>query len=272
MDVRYSVSPKEVESLSTDQLRQQFLVSDLFDEDHIRMTYTHEDRMVIGGIVPRKKTLTLKPEAVMQTEFFLERRELAVVNLGESGTVVVDGETKTLDRLDCLYVGRGVRDLAFAPGGAVYYLVSTLTQKTYPTQKVSLAATAAQHLGGREHSNQRTVHRIIHQEGIQSGQLVLGLTELDPGSMWNTMPAHTHDRRTEIYLYFDLDADDRVIHLMGRPEHTRHLVIADRQAVISPSWSIHSGVGTGNYTFIWAMAGENDDYSDMEGVPAANLR
>ena len=271
MDIRYAASPAEVAGMSTDGLRQNFLVSDLFVDDEIRLTYTHHDRMIVGGASPVRGPVVLQNEPALKTDFFLQRRELAVVNVGGQGTVLVENTPFLLEHQDCLYVGQGVERVEFAPSAGRYYLVSAVSHQAYPSRKALVAESYRQHLGDSVHSNERTVYRFIHREGIRSSALVLGLTVLDPGSVWNTIPAHTHDRRTEIYLYFDLDPDHRVIHLMGQPDASRHLVVANREAVISPSGSIHAGAGTSHYAFIWAMAGENDDYTDMELVPVQRL-
>ncbi len=272
MDMRYAVSPREAAKMDTDALRETFLVSNLFQTNQLMMTYTHHDRLIIGGAVPRQESLVLEHESAIKTQYFLERRELAVINLGKTGTVRVDDDSFVLEPQDCLYVGQGKRRITFESGDGTYYLVSAPAHRSYPTQMVTLQDAFHQHLGDRLHSNERTIYRLVHQDGMPSAQLVLGLTRLEPGNMWNTMPAHTHDRRTEIYLYFDLDEADRVVHLLGTPTESRHLVVANEEAVISPGWSIHSGVGTRHYAFIWAMAGENYDYSDMEVVPAAEIR
>ncbi len=275
MDVRHATDPAQIPGFDTAALRSRFLVEDLFAADEVRTVYSHEDRMVIGGVQPAAGTsVPLETADPLRAGHFLDRRELGVVNVGTgAGTVTVDGEAYELAAREVLYVGRGSREVSFAGSGdAAFYLVSATAHTTHPTRRGTLADAAPVHLGGPEGSNERTIYKFIHADGIDSCQLVLGMTELAPGSMWNTMPAHTHHRRTEIYLYFGLDAEQRVVHLMGEPHETRNLIVADRQAVISPAWSVHCGFGTGSYTFVWAMAGENVDYGDVEGVPVTELR
>lgn len=275
MDVRHATDPAQIPGFDTAALRSRFLVEDLFAADAVRTVYSHEDRMVIGGVQPDDGVpVPLEPADPLRAGYFLARRELGVVNVGHGpGTVTTDGTEHVLAEREVLYVGRGTRDVTFAgDGAAAFYLVSTAAHATYPTRRGTLAEATPVHLGSVAGSNERTIYKFVHADGIESCQLVLGMTELAPGSMWNTMPAHTHHRRTEIYLYFGLDADQRVVHLMGEPEQTRHLVVADRQAVISPAWSVHCGFGTGSYTFVWAMAGENVDYGDVESVPVTDLR
>ncbi len=275
MDVRHATDPAQIPGFDTTALRSRFLVEDLFAADEVRTVYSHEDRMVIGGVQPAAGTsVPLQTADPLRAEHFLDRRELGVVNIGTgAGTVTVDGEAWELAAREVLYVGRGNREVSFAGSGdAAFYLVSATAHATHPTQRGTLAEAAPVHLGSQANSNERTIYKFIHADGIDSCQLVLGMTEIAPGSMWNTMPAHTHHRRTEIYLYFGLEADQRVVHLMGEPQETRNLIVADRQAVISPAWSVHCGFGTGSYTFVWAMAGENIDYGDVEGFPVTELR
>jgi 4-deoxy-L-threo-5-hexosulose-uronate ketol-isomerase len=219
-------------------------------------------------------SLPLEPADPLRAAFFLQRRELGVVNVGSGpGAVRVDGTEYELDRKEVLYIGRGNRDVYFAgTGEAIFYLVSAPAHATYPTARATLADAAPIHLGDQRTSNERTINKFIHADGIQSCQLVLGITELAAGSMWNTMPAHTHERRTEVYLYVDLEPDQRVVHLMGPPQRTRNLIVAGGQAVISPAWSVHCGFGTSSYSFVWAMAGENVDYTDVESFPITELR
>ena len=233
--------------------------------------------MVLGGATPVGEPLTLPTFDELRAEYFLANRELGIVNVGGMGTVTAGGETFTLPNGACLYVGRGTRDVVFANDagdtpGAQFYLVSAPAHTTYPTQLVLKGQGNALELGDQLTSNRRTLNQYIHPKGIGSCQIMMGVTQLHPGSMWNTMPAHTHNRRTECYLYFDVPDDARVIHLLGEPTQTRHLVVADRQAVISPSWSIHSGVGTAAYSFVWAMAGENQSFDDMDAAPVVALQ
>lgn len=277
MEIRHSTHPDDMKHYDTEQLRKHYLIEKLFEPDQVLMTYTHEDRLVIGGAQPVKETLTLEAAETLKTEYFLERREIGFVNIGSGEAVVTaDGERYELGRLDTLYVGKGVRELKLsskdAANPAKLYFCSALAHAVLPARKVSIQEANTLYLGSQETSNERELNQIIHADGIQSCQLMMGITVLKPGSVWNTMPSHVHDRRMEAYLYFDLAPDARVFHMMGQPQETRHLVVANEQAVISPAWSIHSGVGTSNYTFIWAMAGENYTFKDMDVVPASELK
>ncbi|GAB1818931.1 5-dehydro-4-deoxy-D-glucuronate isomerase [Herbidospora sp. RD11066] len=265
MDVRQATAPDQIPTLTTDGLRARFLAEDLFRPGEVGLVYTHEDRMVVGGVWPDRTPLALPDPPGLRSAFFLERRELGVIALGEGR---VNGHD--LAEKECLYVGRGTPEVIFE--GGPFYLVSTAAHQTYPTMKSSLDDAEPVRLGGRAGSNERTVYKHIHAGGVRSCQLVLGVTVLEPGSMWNTMPCHTHQRRTEVYFYFGLPAGARVFHLMGEPSETRSLVVADRQAVISPPWSIHCGFGTAGYTFVWAMGGENQAFEDMDHVAMETLR
>ena len=281
MEQRYATTPDQLPQFDTDELRRRFLVEDLFVPGQVNAVYTHHDRAVLGGAVPAGEQLALPTFDELRAEYFLANRELGIINIGGTGTVTADGETYTLPNGACLYVGRGTRDVVFADadassgddtGGAQFYLFSAPAHMTYPTELVLKGQGNALELGDQLTSNRRTLNQYIHEKGVRSCQILMGVTELHPGSMWNTMPAHTHDRRTECYLYFDVPDDARVIHLMGLPAETRHLVVGDRQAVISPSWSVHAGVGTAAYSFIWAMAGENQSFADMDPAPVTALR
>lgn len=280
MDQRYATDPEQLASLDTTEMRRRFLIEDVFIPGQVSMTYTHHDRVMLGGAVPEGNDLPLPSFEALRTDYFLQNREIGIVNVGGPGTVTVDGEAYALPKGACLYVGRGARDVTFADdllassaeGGAQFYLFSAPAHTDYPTQLVLPGQGTVRELGGQLTSNRRSLHQYIHENGIQSCQIVMGVTELHPGSMWNTMPAHTHDRRTECYLYFDMPDDARVVHLFGRPSETRHLLVADRQAVISPSWSLHSGVGTAAYSFVWAMAGENRSFDDMDAFPVTQIR
>lgn len=275
METRHCTSSNEMKRLTTDELRNAFLVESLFAENEVKLTYTHEDRMVFGGALPAGKALKLEEEG-LKTAFFLERRELGIINIGGSGTVTVDGESYFLDEKDGLYVGKGKKEVLFESADgekpAKFYLMSTLAHKEYPTAKIGIKEASPVHLGDEKNSNKRTIYKYIHEGGIESCQLMMGMTLLAPNCMWNTMPAHLHDRRSEIYLYFDMQEDTRVFHFMGKPDETRHLVMRNEQAAISPGWSIHSGIGTSNYTFIWAMAGENYSFEDQEPVDMKELK
>jgi 4-deoxy-L-threo-5-hexosulose-uronate ketol-isomerase len=275
MIIRNAVSPTETKNMDTQSLRDHFLVEDLMQDGKISMTYTHYDRLIMGGAVPSGTPLLLETDNALKSDYFLERRELGIMLVSGKGSVEVDGETYTLDTKECLYVGRGVKTVTFLNSGnepAQFFFTSAPAHAAYPTKKMSLAEAEPQHLGSIETANERTIFKYIHPNGIQSCQLVMGFTELKKGSIWNTMPPHLHDRRMEAYFYFDLPAEHRVWHFMGEPTETRHLVVANNQAIISPPWSIHSGAGTTNYSFIWAMAGENQSFSDMDPVPLTTIK
>ena len=262
--------------MNTEELRETFLLEDFFEPGKIEFAYVDLDRTVIGSAVPVSEALSLETEPELRAEYFLERRELGVLNVGGAGSVVVDGTEYTLDKLDCLYIGRGSRSVTFASKSgkapANFYLLSYPAHKEYPTAMVKFADMKGLELGSVETCNKRTIYKAIYKEGIKSCQLVMGFTLLATGCNWNTMPAHTHMRRSEVYFYFDVDPAHRVFHLMGPPDATSHLVVADKEVVVSPGWSIHAGVGTKNYGFCWGMGGENQAYDDMDGVAIAELR
>ena len=282
MQQRYATSPAQVPGMSTAGLREAYLIEDVFVPGEIRLTYTHHDRIVLGGAVPAGAPLPLPGYPEIRSDYFLEHREAGIVNVGGPGTVTADGEEYKLAPGACLYLGRGVREVVFADAGgdgphggepgAQFYVFSAPAHTSYPCALANPGEGTVRELGDQLTSNRRTLTQYIHEGGIRSCQVVMGVTRLHPGSMWNTMPAHTHDRRTECYLYFDLPADARIVHLLGEREETRHLIVADRQAVISPSWSLHAGVGTAAYSFVWAMAGENQAFDDMDPAPVVNLR
>lgn len=277
MEIRYPSHPDKVKHFDTDQLRDEFLVEKLFVDDEITMVYTHIDRAIAGGACPVKGALSL-PDKVAEvgTAFFLERREMGVVNVGGPGRITVDGQTFSMQKLDGLYIGMGAKEVQFASADpatpAHFYFMCVPAHAAFPTTHIPISAAAPVHLGSISNSNERTIYKFIHPDGVKSSQLVLGVTLLEPNNMWNTMPAHLHSRRMEIYFYFDIEADNVVFHLMGDPAETRHLVVRNEQAVISPSWSIHAGMGTGNYAFVWAMAGENQSFTDMDAVAMRDLR
>ena len=270
IQVRYSTSPASVETARAADLRGNYLVEDIFASGEVRGVYTHDDRMVVGGAVPGSEHLDLPAWDVLGSTTHLERRELGIVNVGGTGHVLVDGEKFELEHLDGLYVGRG-SEVCFAGAEAAYYFVSAPAHATYPTTALSHSAVAPVSLGSPQAANERNLYRYAWGEELQTSVLQFGVTVVADGSVWNTFPPHLHDRRTEVYLYVDLDEDDRVFHFMGEPGATRHLVVRDRQAVISPPWSIHSGAGTGSYAFVWAMAGENNAYTDLTAVPLEDL-
>jgi 4-deoxy-L-threo-5-hexosulose-uronate ketol-isomerase len=275
MHQRYATDPSQIPGMTTADLRRRFLVEDLFVQDELNLVYTHHDRIVLGGAVPGSADLELESPPELASAYFLENRELAIVNVGRAGTVVVDGVTFELGRGACLYLGRGVRQVLFAAGqsedGPRYFLFSAPAHTTYPNALIEPDDGTVRELGDPLTSNCRTLRQYIHQDGVRSCQIVVGVTQLHAGSMWNTMPAHTHDRRTECYLYFDVPADARVVHLLGERVETRHLIVGNEEAVISPSWSLHSGVGTAAYSFVWAMAGENQAFDDMDPAPIEDL-
>lgn len=277
MERRYASHPNEVKKFDNERLREEFHIPTIFAPDELKLVLTHEDRMIVGGAQPVTKEVVLTTDMKeLGVTYFLERREMGIINIGGKGTVVVDGTEYEIDTKECLYVGQGSKDVIFksvdAAKPAKFYLNSAPAHQSFPTTKTTLAESESGELGDIKNSNERTIHRLIHANGVQSAQLVMGMTQLKPGNMWNTMPAHTHPRRMEAYMYFDLPDDSVVIHLMGEPSETRHIVMRNEQAVISPSWSVHSGVGTSNYTFIWSMAGDNKRYDDMDPVSIKDLQ
>lgn len=276
MELRAASNPRDVKNYTTDRLREEFLIQELFVPGKTKMVYSHVDRIITAGVCPSDKPIALEAGAELRAEYFLERRELGVINIGGKGTVTVDGVEYVLEAKDGLYVGMGSKDITFssadANAPAKFYLNSAPAHKTYPTEKIEISTAEPQRLGSLNESNQRTIYKYIHPQGVKSCQLVMGMTMLEPGSVWNTMPCHTHDRRMEVYLYFNMPEDAVVFHYMGEPTETRHIVMRNEEAVISPSWSIHSGCGTRNYTFIWGMVGENQVFSDMDAVDMKDLR
>ena len=275
MELRTASSPRDVKTYDTQRLREEFLIDDLFRADDIKLVYSHIDRIITGSAVPVKGTLALTA-GELRAQYFLERRELGVINIGGEGTVTVDGTVYTLRHRDGLYVGRGSKDIVFASKDAAnpakFYLNSCPAHTAYPTVYIRPEDCVRQELGSLETANHRTICKYILPGQVQSCQLVMGMTKLEPGSVWNTMPCHTHDRRMEVYLYFDMPEDAFVMHFMGEGQETRHIIMRNEQAVISPSWSIHSGCGTQAYTFIWGMCGENQDFDDMDGIAMKDLK
>jgi 4-deoxy-L-threo-5-hexosulose-uronate ketol-isomerase len=276
MQIRYSPDPQSYQKLSTAELRAAFLVESLFAPGRLELVYSDADRAIIGSAVPGATAIKLAADAELRAAFFCERRELGVLNIGGAGSVEVDGKRYELDKLDTLYVGRGSKDVSFSSrdvaNPAVFYLLSYPAHAAHPTTLIKRAEAAPVELGTLADANRRTIYKTIHMGGAKSCQLVMGFTQLQEGAVWNTMPPHTHTRRSEVYIYFDLPAQRRVMHFMGTPENTRHLAIADRQAVISPSWSVHCGCGTGAYSFCWGMGGENQEFTDMDAVTLERLR
>ena len=275
MEIRYAHHPEDFKTYTTEKMRQQFLIPAVMVPGEITLVYSHVDRIIAGGVVPIEP-LELKAGKEMGVSFFLERRELGIINVGPQGTVTLDGETHILDKTDGLYVGLGVKEITFSStdpkNPARFYINSTPAHKAYPTTKILRKDIQPAALGALAQSNERKIYKYIHPLGVKSCQLVMGMTALETGSMWNTMPTHTHERRMEVYFYFDMPEDSVVFHMMGQPQETRHIVMHNEQAVISPSWSIHSGVGTKAYTFIWGMVGENQVFDDMDHVAVGDLR
>ncbi len=277
MEIRFSNSPAETKAMDTEQLRANFLVENLMQENKLTLVYSHYDRVIIGGTQPVAGTIVvLENEEELKADFFLQRRELGIINVGGNGSVTVDGTKFEMNKLECLYVGRGSKDVSFesseSGNPAVFYMLSAPAHKEYPTTKFTKEQAAPVQLGDILTSNKRTIYKYIHDDGIQSCQLVMGLTVLEPGSVWNSVPPHTHTRRMEAYFYFDLPEDQRMFHMMGEPQQTRHIIMQNHDAVISPPWSGHYGCGTSNYGFIWGMAGENKQFTDMDATPVTVLK
>jgi 4-deoxy-L-threo-5-hexosulose-uronate ketol-isomerase len=274
-ELRYAHHPDDVKSYDTTKLREHFLVDDIFQEGKIALIYTMYDRYVVGGAVPVNTSLLLEALDEFKSSYFLERRELGIINLGETGTVKVDGITYELSKKEALYVGQGAKEVIFEKSGEgqpIFYINSAPAHQAYPTVKVTKENAEIVELGDSKTSNRRTINKLIVNSVVPTCQLQMGLTELHEGSVWNTMPAHTHNRRMEAYCYFDVPEGQAVCHFMGQPNETRHIFMQNLQAVISPEWSIHSGCGTSNYSFVWGMAGENLDYGDMDTVAPNALK
>jgi 4-deoxy-L-threo-5-hexosulose-uronate ketol-isomerase len=275
MEVRYTIGKNEYKRMTTQELRDTFLV-DLFEAGQLNLLYSEVERSIIGAAVPGASALRLEAGKALAADFFCERREIGVLNIGADGLIEVDGRSYSMEHLDALYIGRGSRDITFSSADAArparFYLVSYPAHAEYPTRQACKADASAIHLGSSEDSNKRTIYQYVHQDGIQSCQLVMGFTVLEPGSVWNTMPCHTHERRTEVYLYFGLDEQAQVFHLLGSSNETRHIAVKNEQAVLSPMWSIHSGCGTKAYSFCWAMGGENKRFDDMDPIKVSELR
>lgn len=274
---RYAIGPQESKTLDTAGLRKNFLIEKLFDADQIHFVYTHYDRYMAGGAMPVSGKIKLDtiPE-LLKEEYFLSRRELGIINVGGKGSVEVDGTVYELDYKEALYIGKGNKEIFFSSADAQkpakFYMNSTPAHRSFPTKKVTKETAIKKELGTLETANHRTINQMLLNTVLETCQLQMGMTELQPGSVWNTMPAHTHDRRMEVYFYFEVPQEQSVCHFMGQPDETRHIWMQNDQAVISPPWSIHSGAGTSNYTFIWGMAGENLDYDDMDKVAINDLK
>lgn len=276
LDVRYSNHPNDVKHYTTDTLREHFLIEQVFVGDEINLVYSHNDRIIAGGALPLTKGLTLESGKELASNYFLELRELGAINIGGPGYVMLDGVKYEMNYQDGIYVGRGTKDVTFysvdPANPAKFYINSSPAHKTYPTVHIPLEKANKVHLGDAANLNVRTINQYVHPAVCESCQLVMGMTILAPGSVWNTMPCHTHARRMEVYFYFNMDQDNFVVHLMGEPTETRHLIVRNEQAVISPSFSIHSGVATTNYIFIWGMCGENQTFTDMDHVANKDLK
>jgi len=275
MEIRFTQSPAETAAMQTQALRDHFLISNLFEDNKINLTYTHYDRVIVGGVKPVKEKVALPNPTELRAEYFLERRELGIINVGGNGKVIADGTTHTISKMDCLYLGKGTQVVLFesedANHPALFYILSAPAHHAYPAAICTKQNAQPVELGAAATSNKRTVYKYIHLEGIKSCQLVMGLTVLEEGSVWNSVPPHTHTRRMEVYFYFDLPAEHRIFHFMGEPCATKHIVMANHEATISAPWSTHFGCGTCHYGFIWGMAGENLVYTDMDPAPIHTL-
>lgn len=272
---RYATNPADFKKYGTDELREQFLIENIFVPDEIQLTYSMYDRYIVGGVMPVKSSLKLETIPYLKSENFLDRRELGIINVGGAGVITVDGVVYELNTKEALYVGQGCKEVLFANAvgqQALFYINSAPAHTSYPTKRIGREDAEIIPLGDEITANKRILNKLIVNSIVQTCQLQMGLTELLPGNVWNTMPAHTHDRRMEAYFYFDIQAPQTVCHFMGEPQNTRHLFMQNHQAVLSPEWSIHSGAGTSNYSFIWGMAGENLDYGDMDIVAPNELR
>jgi len=275
-EVRYAVGQREMNQMGTEAIRSDFLIEDVFGSDEVKLVYSHFDRYITGGVIPVKGKVFLDTIDSLKSEFFLERRELGIINVGGKGTVMADGQSYSLDYKEALYLGKGTKEVYFssdtAHKPALFYLNSTPAHHAYPSKKIGRDEAEIVELGAPETANARTIRKLIVNSIVETCQLQMGMTEIHSGSVWNTMPAHVHDRRMEVYFYFEVSSDQAVCHFMGEPNETRHIWIANNEAVISPPWSIHSGSGTSSYSFIWGMAGENLDYGDMDHCKINELR
>lgn len=276
MQVRFTESPIETSMLGTADLRNRFLVEHLFQQNSIQLTYSHYDRMIVGGVMPVDTLVELPNPAELRSDYFLERREIGIINIGGDGMIEAENKSYEVNKMDCLYLGKGVNGVTFRSKNSsipsLFYFLSAPAHQTHPSAICKKEDAQPVDLGASETANQRTVYKYIHLEGIKSCQLVMGLTSMHPGSVWNSVPPHTHTRRMEVYFYFNLPAEHRIFHFMGEPQASKHLVVSNHEAVISPPWSMHFGCGSSHYSFIWGMAGENLVYSDMDPAPIATLR
>ena len=276
LETRYSTHPEDSRHYTTDEIRDHYLVEEVFLPDEANFVYSHNDRIIAGGIMPVKGSVILGVGKELGVEFFFQRREGGIINIGGAGQVILDGQVYDIGQYDGLYIGMGTKDVEFTSmdkeNPAKYYFNSAPAHHSFPTRIITLEQANKVHLGSSENLNKRTINQYVHPAVCESCQLVMGMTRLEEGSVWNTMPCHTHERRMEVYFYFNLHENDKVFHMMGQPQETRHIVVSNEQAIISPSWSIHSGVGTGKYTFIWGMCGENIEFTDMDHVDMQDLR
>lgn len=274
-EFRYAHHPDDAKKYTTEDLRREFLINDLFTPDTVKLVYTMYDRLIVGGIMPVDHALKLETIDELKAPYFLERRELGIINVGGKGKVTVDGTAYELDNKEALYIGKGNKEITFSSENGeqpYFYINSAPAHHAFPTKKITKAEAEIVELGDAKYANRRTINKLIVNSVLETCQLQMGMTELHEGSVWNTMPSHTHTRRMEAYFYFDLEEGQTVSHFMGQPTETRHIFLKNRDAVISPEWSIHSGVGTSNYSFIWGMAGENMDYGDMDAVKTDELK
>lgn len=273
-EFRYAHHPEDVKKYTTEELREHFLIPELFVKNQISLTYTMYDRYIAGGAFPVDQALKLETIDELKSENFLDRRELGVINVGGKGKVTVDGEVYEIGHREAIYIGRGTKEVIFeaTEEQPYFYINSAPAHTSYPTKKVTKAEAEVVELGDTKTSNKRAINKLLVNSVIDTCQLQMGMTELQEGCVWNTMPPHTHERRMEVYFYFDLEEGQTISHFMGQPQETRHIFMKNHQAVISPEWSIHAGAGTSNYTFIWGMAGENLDYGDMDGVTPDELK
>ena len=274
-EFRYAHHPNDAKNYTTEDLRREFLINDLFVENQIKLVYTMYDRLIVGGIMPTDKALKLETIDELKAPYFLERRELGIINVGGKGKITVDGTVYELNNKEALYIGKGNKEVTFEASNGeqpYFYINSAPAHHAFPTKKITKAEAEIVELGDAKYANRRTINKLIVNSVLETCQLQMGMTELHEGSVWNTMPSHTHTRRMEAYFYFDLEEGQTISHFMGQPRETRHIFLKNRDAVISPEWSIHSGVGTSNYSFIWGMAGENMDYGDMDAVKTDELK
>lgn len=276
MDIRYSVSPDELKTLTTDELREKYLIEEIFVDNGLTVTYCNDDRIMVLGAKPLDAKVEINISDEIGSDFFLQNREMAVINIGGEGTIILDGVEHEMVQYDGMYIGKGTKEIAFTSkdkeNPAKFYMNSASAHKEYPTVKVAFKDANPTKMGSDKEMNKRTIYKYVDPSVCESCQLLMGMTVLEEGSGWNTMPVHLHPRRMEVYFYFNMDENTRVFHLVGKPDETRHIVMSNEQATISPNWSIHSGTGTSNYTFIWGMCGENKNYGDLQPIDSKLLK